>query len=342
VFVLGIVMTGIASNPSVRGTKISSSAFVDVRELLGVAIEASRAGGQEVWEVARTGVLQASTKGPNKEIVTLADDKSNAAIMGMLNAQFKGVAIRSEEGSSSPPSAAQGRASKEATKLLSKVLPQLPAQAGRVTVWVDPLDATLEFSTRLLHYVSVMVCIAVDGVPVAGVIHFPFTDKTVWAVQPDWSGAGSTSNIVAPKQAPPPPADPRASTADGEQIRFVVSRSHAGDAVRDSALLGASNVAQAGGAGFKAVDVLQGQADAYYHSTNIKKWDICAAEAIFRAAGGRLTTRQGKAIDYSADAPELLEADAATGAGGIAASVYYHNTLLHRLANLSSSSMGKV
>lgn len=136
--------------------------------------------------------------------------------MGRLNAQFEGLAIRSEEGSSSPPTARDGTASKAATQLLLKVLPQLSAQAGRLTIWVDPLDATIEYSTRLWHYVSVMVCIAVDSQPMAGVLHFPFTDRTIWAVRSDWSGSGGGSTVVSPRQALPPPSDPQASEADDE------------------------------------------------------------------------------------------------------------------------------
>ena len=52
---------------------------------------------------------------------------------------------------------------------------------------------SLLLSENLIEYVTVMACIAVKGVPVAGVIRKPFTDETYWA----W--VGSPSLNVQPK-----------------------------------------------------------------------------------------------------------------------------------------------
>lgn len=37
----------------------------------------------------------------------------------------------------------------------------------------------------------------------------------------------------------------------------------------------------------------------YVHVTFIKKWDICAGNAILKALGGHMTTLKGEEIDYS-------------------------------------------
>lgn len=39
--------------------------------------------------------------------------------------------------------------------------------------------------------------------------------------------------------------------------------------------------------------------DAYLHVTEIKKWDICAGNAIINALGGKMTTLSNEVLNYS-------------------------------------------
>lgn len=43
----------------------------------------------------------------------------------------------------------------------------------------------------------------------------------------------------------------------------------------------------------------QEKADVYIHVTYIKKWDICAGNAVLKALGGRMTTLAGDEITYT-------------------------------------------
>lgn len=43
----------------------------------------------------------------------------------------------------------------------------------------------------------------------------------------------------------------------------------------------------------------------YIHSTAIKKWDLCAGDALIRSAGGALIDLEGQNLDYSADTSPL-------------------------------------
>jgi len=52
-------------------------------------------------------------------------------------------------------------------------------------------------------------------------------------------------------------------------------------------------------AGYKVLRVVNGSVDAYVHTTQIKKWDICAGDAILKAISGQMTTLTGQLLDYS-------------------------------------------
>ena len=68
------------------------------------------------------------------------------------------------------------------------------------------------------------------------------------------------------------------------------------------------------------------EADIYVHITFIKKWDICAGNAILKALGGHMTTLKGQDIDYSGSE---------RNDGGLLASVKVdHKALVDRLSSV--------
>lgn len=52
--------------------------------------------------------------------------------------------------------------------------------------------------------------------------------------------------------------------------------------------------------GYKVLQILHSNADAYIHVTAIKKWDICAANALIAATKGVMTTLKDEKINYFA------------------------------------------
>lgn len=55
--------------------------------------------------------------------------------------------------------------------------------------------------------------------------------------------------------------------------------------------------------GYKVMQVVSGNASVYIHVTAIKKWDICAGDAVLSEWGGTMTSLTGEEVDYNAAAP---------------------------------------
>lgn len=51
--------------------------------------------------------------------------------------------------------------------------------------------------------------------------------------------------------------------------------------------------------GYKIRELINGKASIYYHATNIKKWDICAGDAMLHAFDSQITTFANQPISYS-------------------------------------------
>ena len=75
--------------------------------------------------------------------------------------------------------------------------------------------------------------------------------------------------------------------------------------------------------GYKTLEVIEGRADAYVHTTRIKKWDICAGNAILSAFHGKMTTLEGAFIDYSSR-------NEVTNNDGLLATLYDHYKYLEQ------------
>ena len=116
------------------------------------------------------------------------------------------------------------------------------------------LHTTHDHTPRAAHHAQV------NGRPVGGVIHQPFVD-----LPPTYADVGSKQVLGGVSHHPPQGA---AATT------VTVSRSHTGGAVDMVSTLFAGHTSlPAGGAGYKALLVLQGSADAYLHVTKSKvRW----------------------------------------------------------------------
>ena len=76
--------------------------------------------------------------------------------------------------------------------------------------------------------------------------------------------------------------------------------------------------------------VINGSVDAYVHTTRIKKWDVCAGNAILNAVSGQMTTLNGQSLDYS-DTRHPQNND------GLLATLYGHTKFINIFSTLFTS-----
>lgn len=143
-------------------------------------------------------------------------------------------------------------------------------------MYIDPLDATREFSEALYDPVATMICITERGLPVAGAMHFPFSrvgvPQTYWGVV--GVGAGVLNHTSGTTHEPPktthlqPNVNIRAALErirHGEAMNGVISRtqSHAAASEAAARRIGIGRLDRAGGAGYKIRTLLDGVNDVY-------------------------------------------------------------------------------
>lgn len=141
----------------------------------------------------------------------------------------------------------------------------------------------------MYDYVTTMACVAINGVPEIGVIHRPFTGQTAWV----WVGNIASGYLEYLRISRQPQRSINHSVV-------AVSRSHPGNAklVAQDALGSEIKILTAAGAGYKVLQVVTNNASLYLHTTKIKKWDLCAGNAILREFGGNMITLKNQSIDY--------------------------------------------
>lgn len=193
--------------------------------------------------------------GEEDESESDVQQQAAVAIEAHVHAHVPGVALPVLESAS----AAQWRDAFHARARVDEV------PLDEVIVWVDPLDGTREFTEGLTNAVTVLIGVAVGGAARAGVVHQPFSGRTLCAIRgigalQSAGGADSAANVDSAAQisvivAPSPAAD-----AVGSRRRAVVTtRSHMSDELK--AMIDATNpsvVLRSGGCGGKVIQLIDG------------------------------------------------------------------------------------
>ena len=160
--------------------------------------------------------------------------------------------------------------------VLSEESPDDPQRLNSERVWViDPLDGTREYGEGRPDW-AVHVALAVGGVPKVGAVAVP-----------------ARGQVFRSDEARTP-----ARAADARPLMLVSRTRPPEEASELAQLLGADLVAM-GSAGAKAMAVVAGEADLYYHSGGQHEWDNCAPAAVALGAGLHASRADGSPLVYN-------------------------------------------
>ena len=271
---------------------------ISTARLLSACVQLASATGSIVRQVQAADTLDTQYKG-HEDPVTQADIRGQRLIESTLKWAFPDIAIRGEENITCEESdicrdlnwdlVSESLFTEDNRQLLSE----------EVTVWVDPLDGTINFTKGDYEGCTVLIGVAVRGRPRYGVIHHIFHPE-----QPTyWGGEGIglfkyVAGTYQPLEVAPPPST----------FILVSTKYHYTEPI--AAFLqsiGADQLINQGGTGYKSLRVLLGEVSVYAYPTtsgsNSCKWDICASQALISALpNGAVTSITGEVYDFSRNA----------------------------------------
>ena len=194
--------------------------------------------------------------------VTEADLAADRIIVAGLEAAYPDVAVVTEERSESHD-----------------------LGEGRTHFLVDPLDGTREFVNRRGDF-TVNIALIESGMPVAGIVHAPAVGRLFRT-----TAGGGAEEVTADGHTTPL----RVAAADNAALRVVASKSHRDAATDDYIARYATAAFRSAGSSLKFCLLAAGEADLYPRLGRTMEWDTAAADAVLRAAGGRVVTVEGHA-----------------------------------------------
>ena len=214
----------------------------------------------------------------------------------------------------SPVTAADVETERFILKRLAQLAPGVPviaeeaAAAGHIPkighrfFLVDPLDGTKEFIGRNGEF-TINIAEIMDGKPVRGVIYVPAKDRIFFGevmtgAYEAFAPPGGAPDFVEAKTI-------EARLPDKDGLVAAISRSH--NDKKTEEYLAAYKVKRfvVAGSSLKFCMLASGEADIYPRHGRTMEWDTAAGHAILAAAGGSLTTLDGKPLHYGKTAEKF-------------------------------------
>jgi 3'(2'), 5'-bisphosphate nucleotidase len=211
--------------------------------------------------------------------VTIADEKAEELILGLLRARATAIPIVAEE------SIARG----DKTAI------------GDSFILVDPLDGTREFIACNGEF-TINIALVRDKTPVAGAVYAPALGRL-------WFGGERGFVCEVAVGAPLPekgawrPIETR--RAPVRELVALASRSHCDPATE--AFLARLSIGErrSAGSSLKFCALAEGVADVYPRFAPTMEWDTAAGDAVLRAAGGCVLAVEGGPLLYGKKGADL-------------------------------------
>lgn len=261
----------------------------------------------------------------NNQLEKLYDTAIRAAIEAgelIMEVYGKDFSVDYKE-DSSPLTEADRKAHERIEALLSSISPQFPLlseegadidfteRRGWDAYWlVDPLDGTKEFVKRNGEFtvnIALMEKRGSSWYPAFGLVYLPTKRRLycgvdgqgAWRLDLDAAKAPSFDELKGKADSLPVK-----SRREGEPLRLVASRSHMSPETEDliqnlEKRYGAVETVSSGSS-IKLCLVAEGSADLYPRFAPTMEWDTAAGDAVCRAAGCKVTEKDGAtALSYN-------------------------------------------
>jgi 3'(2'), 5'-bisphosphate nucleotidase len=238
---------------------------------LRTAIETALVAGKMILEHYQTDLVAEEKIGFDNysEPVTVADREASSLIVQRLTAAFPSDGILSEE-----------------------EIDDVELRSSKERVWIiDPIDGTAGFIKKDGDF-GVQIGLAVNGVPILGVVYLPFHDKLTYAA----SGRGAFVIDAGGDPQRLKTSDVRAFS----DMKLAMTRNHPSSRMeRVLEHFGFREIVRRGSVGLKIALIAQQTCDIYIHpSPRTKLWDTCAPQVILQEAGGMFTDLFGSEMRY--------------------------------------------
>jgi 3'(2'), 5'-bisphosphate nucleotidase len=226
----------------------------------------------------------------------------------LLRHQAAGVATE-QKSDGSPVSRADREAESILLAALAKAAPGVPViaeeevSAGRTPEFtdsaflVDALDGTREFLSGSLDF-TVNIGLVVGHLPVFGIVLAPALGRLFLTTGAGQAAQGLVTNDMLARSEIPLLTKIGTVEPDKARVRVITSRSSRSD--RTEAFIRRFSISedQRMGSSIKFGIIAAGEADFYPRVGPTSQWDIAAGHAVLAAAGGTVTTIEGKPFRY--------------------------------------------